>query len=140
MRRPARFLITAALAALAALALPASASAATTWTVDQSHAPGCDGSHVCHTIGEAVGAAASSDTIVVKASPTTYSEDPIVITQAGLTITADTPGAVSVTSKSTTAGADVISIGDGTAGHGDNTTLKGLVVSVQANGGHAVLV
>ena len=137
MRRPARLLITAA---VAALALPASASAATTWTVDQAHAPGCDGTHVCHTIGEAVAAAGPSDTIVVKASATPYSEDPIVITQTGLTITADTAGAVTVTSKSTTAGADVIAIGDGTAGHGDNTTLKGLVVSVQANGGHAVLV
>jgi len=137
MPRPARLLMTAA---AAALVLPASASAATTWTVDQSHAPGCDGSHVCHTIGEAVGAAANNDTIVVKASSTPYSEDPIVITQTGLTIAADSPGQVTVTSKSTTDGADVISVGDGAAGHGDNTTLRGLLVSVQTNGGHAVLV
>jgi hypothetical protein len=130
----ARALVIAVFAVV--LAAPAAASAATI-TVDPAAAAGC-AANVCNTIAAANGAAVDGDTISIKNG--TYTEVPIVVTKHNLIFTAQTPGAVTVTSSSTTAGADVFTLGNNTATNGDGTTLKGLVVNVQANGGHAVLV
>lgn len=125
-----------ALAALAAtcgsLTFAAAASAATI-TVDPAAPAGCSGG-VCKSITEAHGAAAAGDTISIKNG--TFTESPIVITKANLTIAAIEPGKVTVTSSSTTAGANVITLDGGSTG----TTLRGLVIRVQPNGGRAVQV
>ncbi len=119
-------------AVLIALATPGAASAAT-WTVDPGAAAGCSG-NTCKTIKDAVTAAAANDVISVKPSPSGYSEDPIDVNKNNLTIEAEQPGTVLVTSKSTTAGSHVFALS------GTGVTLKGLVVSVQQNGGAAVSV
>ena len=119
-------------AALTALATPGAASAAT-WTVDPGASAGCSG-NTCRTIKDAVTAAAANDVISVKPSPSGYSEDPIDVNKNNLTIQAEQPGTVLVTSKSTTAGSHVFALS------ATGVTLKGLIVSVQPNGGAAVSV
>lgn len=115
----------------------AAAASAATITVDPAAPAGCAGG-VCKTITEAYVAAVNGDTISIKAG--TFTESPLVITKQNLIFTAAEPGKVVITSSSTTAGADVITIGDGTGTNGDGTTLRGLAIKVQPDGGHAVLV
>ena len=119
-------------AALAVLALPSAASAAT-FTVDPTAAAGCN-ANICKTIKDAVGATNNGDVVKVKPNPSGYSEDPIDVTDNNITIEAEQPGTVLVTCKSTTAGANVFTL------TGSGATLRGLLVSVQPNGGAAVLV
>ncbi|MTD43365.1 PKD domain-containing protein [Conexibacter sp. W3-3-2] len=121
-----------------ALALPATASAATTFTVDQAAPAGCAG-NVCRTIADANAAVADGDTISLKASRTPYVEAPIVVTKKNVTIEAQPGGAV-VTSSSTAAGTPVLRVGNGTAGTGEGTVLKNLFLSGQAQGGPVVRV
>jgi len=133
---PGRVRLLLAVAA-AAFVAPATASAAT-FTVDQSAAAGCAG-NVCKTIADAVAAVADGDTISVKATKTPYVEAAITITKKNVKIEAQ-PGGAIVTSSSTTAGAPVIRIGNGTAPAGEGTTLKNLFINGQKNGGPAVRV
>ena len=132
---PGRFQL-ALVVAGAALAAPAAASAAT-FTVDQAAPAGC-AANVCRTIAAANGAAADGDTISIKATKTPYVEAPIVVTKKNL-IFEGQPGGAIVTSNGA-AGTSVFALGDDTAGNGDGTTVRNLLIAGQANGGPAIAV
>lgn len=134
-RMPGRFPL-ALVVAGAALAAPAAASAAT-FTVDQGAPPGC-AANICKTIAAANGAAADGDTISITATKTPYVEVPIVVTKKNLVFEAQ-PGGAIVTSNGA-AGTSVFTIGDDTAGNGDGTTVRNLLVAGQENGGPAIVV
>lgn len=116
----------------AALAVPATASAAT-FTVDATAPAGCAG-NVCKTVAAANAAVADGDTISIKASRTPYVEEPIVVTKKDVTIEGQ-PGGAILTSSSTTPGAVVLRLGNGSGGTGDGTKLKNLFLSGQADSG-----
>ncbi len=120
---------------LAALLLPAAASAAT-FTVDPSAAAGCAAT-VCKTITDANATVADGDTVAIKAGA--YQEPTLVVRRRNVTFLAADPGKVAVSTSTATAGAATFALGDGT-GTGRGTTLRGLVISVPATGGAAVLV
>lgn len=121
---------------LAGLLLPAAASAAT-FTVDPAAAPGCAPTKVCKTITEANATVADGDTVAIKAG--TYQEPTLVVLKNDVTFLAADPGKVAVSTSTVTAGAATFALGDGT-GAGRGATLRGLVVSVPATGGAAVVV
>lgn len=125
-------------AALAAgLLLPATASAATTYTVDPAAPAGCAGT-VCRTITEANAKVADGDTVSIKAGA--YQEAPIVVSRGGVTFVAAEPGKVAVATSSATAGASTFVLGDGSAAAGKGTVLRGLVVGGPATGGPSISV
>jgi hypothetical protein len=131
---PGRFQLALVVAGVA-LAAPAAASAAT-FTVDPAAAAGCAG-NVCKTISAANGAAADGDIISIKASKIPYVEAPIVVTKKNLTFEGQAGGAI-VTSNGG-AGTSVFQIGNSTAGTGDGTILKSMLIAGQENGGAAIV-
>src|SRR5439155_24756115 len=89
--------LTIAAAAFAALALPASAQAASTFTVSTGGGA-CGATDVtCGTIGDAAGAAVSGDTISI--SPGTYNEN-VTFAQGGVTVLGQTTGTGAVVTGS----------------------------------------
>ncbi len=124
------FATTAALTAGLLLALPGGAHAATTYTVDPKAPAACSGT-TCGTIEAALGKAAAGDKLSLQKG--VFQEAPLVVATPGLTIEA-VPGTAAITSKSTTAGADVLRI------DAAGVTLKGLTIGVQPAGGSAVVV
>ncbi len=122
-----------------ALAVPATAQAAT-FTVDQGAAAGCTAERVCKTITDANAAVADGDVVAIKASKTPYVEPTIVVTRKNVTFEVGPGGAV-LTTSTATPGAPIMRFGDGTtAGSGDGTVLRGIVLSAPATGGPAVRV
>lgn len=117
-------------AIVALLAAPATASA-TTFTVDQTAAAGCN-SNRCQTVKDALGAVQNGDTIEITGSATPYTEDPLVLNKSNVTISA-VPGTVVVTGKATNAaGSHVLDL------QGQNAVVRGIIFAVQDNGGNAV--
>lgn len=125
-------------AVLVGLLAPATASAATTFTVDPAAAAGCAATNVCKTITEANAKAADGDTISIKAG--SFVEPTLVVTKANLTFVAAETGKVAIATSTATAGAPTFQLGDGTAAAGKGTTLRGLVVSGPATGGPSISV
>jgi hypothetical protein len=138
--------IAAALAA--ALGAPATASALT-YTVDKNaNVP--DGqctsdTHVCKTIFDANNAVHDGDTVDIKGNDKPYVEQPIVVKRKNVTFEAlPGTGTVTITGVNTLDNNDVFTLGDATGdttnGHGDGTTLRGLTITSQPQGGRAVFV
>jgi PKD domain/Bacterial Ig domain len=116
---------------------------ATTWTVDplRPNTGTCDlASSACKTITQANTAAKTGDTILIKDG--TFAEKPLVFLQKNLTIKAEHPGQVQVTSAGGDAGDPVITIGPGDDGSpngaGDGSGVDGLIVTAGATAGPAI--
>jgi len=113
-----------------AVLLPASAMAATTYTVDPGAAAGCDAANVCKTILDANAKVGEGDTVSIKDG--VYQESgPIVVTKKAVTFKG-TAGKVSITQTDGKTDTSVFNLGEG-------TILDGLVIGVQPNGAHAVV-
>ncbi len=113
-----------------AAVLPASAMAATTYTVDSGAAAGCDAANVCKTILAANAKVADGDIVSIKDGA--YNEaGPIVVTKKAVTFKG-APGKVTITQSDGKTDTSVFNLGEA-------TTLDGLVIGVQPNGAHAIV-